>query len=405
MGRFKLSRSLRFAAPLLALVATACTFTGLGNYDVETCAKPKGFSTTVQKVGAVTDLGFSSASGKSTIAAFAADVTGGACIEAVGPAGFLNTSCSFLADEPSLSPHQPMAVPLSGGFAAAIIATTAPCTVGQLEYRFNAPSVAGKANVPCPTGSPGATLPALAPLSDGSTVIVSWYATSYALRTDPISSCAGAVAAPIKVAIVTSAASAPVIGAPIDLGDTGISIRPPAIVAVPGSTQAIVAAPFGNDVSVWSIDTSNVSSNLSPASIPSLAGARAVAVGIASDNSGRIAIAAEIGCNPQSIALSVGTIAGGFSKATVVAAADGDLAVAPSVAWIDGQNRWVVGWVSSHGGAHALARSFDVSGNALAPALDPSTDATGASVTSDGSILGFVASSSSFVETSLGCEP
>jgi hypothetical protein len=89
----------------------------------------------------------------------------------------------------------------------------------------------------------------------------------------------------------------------------------------------------------------------------------------------------------------------------VVAPADGSLAVAPSVAWRSAQNGWVVSWVSSNGGAHVLARSFDASGTALDAALDPSTQATAAAVTSDGNILGFVASASSFVSTSLGCTP
>ncbi len=402
--------ALRTAAATIstaALLASACTFAGLGNYDVETCARPRGVSMTVQKVGAVSDVTFASASGKNVIGAFAANVTGGACIEAVRSgvagstmaSGFLNLNCSFLGDETNLVPRQPMVVPLSGGYAAAIIATTAPCTAGALIYRFNAPGVAGKAALPCAMS--GAALPAIAPLSDGSTAIVAWYATSLDSRSDPIGSCTGARAAPLNASVVTSANGSPTLGAAVDLGDTGISVRAPAVAPLPGQAQAIIAAPLGNDVGVWTIGVST--SPGQPITIPGLAGARAVALAIASDNSGRIAVVAEIGCAPQSIALAVGTLAGGFSNVAIVAAADGALAVGPSVAWIDGQNRWVVAWVSATGGAHVLTRSFDATGSAVGAVVDPAMSATGAAVTSGGDVIGFVASSSSFVDTSLGC--
>jgi hypothetical protein len=388
------------------LFGSACTFTGLGDYDVETCASPTGTSSTVQKVGSLSDLTFSSASGNNVIGAFTSSVTGGTCLEAVNAKGYLqqNANCLFLssASELALSAHQPMIVPLSGGYAATFVATTAPCTAGQIEYRFSAASVYGAGSLPCETT--GSSLPAVVPLSDGSTVLMAWYATSYATRSDPIDSCTAAQAAPLKVIVVTAGASgSPVVGSAMDLGDTGISVRSPAIAPVPGQPQAILASPFGNDVGVWNLSATSAPGQ--PVAIPSLAGARAVAVAVASDNSGRIAIAAEIGCNPQSISLAVGTLTSGFSKATVVAPADGSLAVAPSVAWRSDKNEWVVGWVSSSGGAHVLARSFDATGAALDAALDPSTQATAASVTSDGNVLGFVASASSFVSTSLGCTP
>ncbi len=382
-----------------AFATLGCTFGGLGNYDVETCARPAGLSTTVQKVGTVNDLTFTSASGKSVIGAFAADVTGGSCIEAVGANGFLNTSCSFLADETNLVPRQPMVVPISGGYAAAIIATTAPCTAGALLYRFNGLSIAGKADVTCETS--GAALPAIVPLSDGATAIVAWYATPLDSRGDPIDSCQGAKAASLQVAVVTAATSAPVIGTSMDLGGTGVSVRPPAIVPVPNQAQAILAAPRGNDVGVWSLAATG--SPGQPVTIAGLAGARAVAIGVASDGSGRIGVAAEIGCSPQSIAFAVGTLAGGFSKVSVVAPAGADLAVAPSVAWVDAQNKWVVAWISAQGGAHVLARAFDATGNAVGAAVNPALSATAAAATSTGDIFGLVASS--FVDTSLGCEP
>lgn len=389
---------------LVAIVPSAlqgCTFAGLGNYDVETCARPTGVSTTVQKVGAVNDLTFASASGKNVIGAFAADVTGGSCIEAVGATGFLNPNCSFLTDETSLVPRQPMVVPMSGGYAAALVATTAPCTAGALIYRFNAPNIAGKGNTKCE--ATGAALPSVAALPDGATAVVAWYATSFDSRRDPISSCAGAKAASLEVAVVTGAATgSPVLGAAITLSPSSTSLRPPAIILL--GAQAIVAAPDANDVGVWAIDA-GVAGPAALQTIPGLAGARAVALAAASDGSARIAVVAEIGCSPQSIALAVGTLATGFAGATVVAPAGASVAVAPSVAWIEGQNRWVVAWISTAGGAHVLTRSFEPTGVPLGAVVDPQLRATAASVTSTGDVFGFVASSNSFVDTSLGCTP
>ncbi len=384
-----------------ACVATGCTFTGLGNYDVETCTRPRGTSTTVQRVGMVGDLTVASASGKNVIGAFAATVTGGACIEAVGPNGFLNSSCSFLADETNLVPRQPMVIPIKGGYAAALIATTAPCTAGALTYRFSAPGIAGKVGVPCDMA--GAALPSVAALSDD-TAVVTWYRTGFDSRSDPINTCAGATAIGLELAIVTGASTgAPVVGATINLSDASTSVRPAALAPIPGQPQALVAAPHLDGVGVWTVGASTPPGQ--PVTIPSLARARAAAVAIASDGSGRIAVVAEIGCSPQTIALAVGTLADGFPNTTVVAPAGSGLAVAPSVAWIEGQDRWVVAWISSDGGGHVLARSFDPKGNALGATVDPGMKATAASVTSTGDVFGFVASSSSFVTTSLGCTP
>jgi hypothetical protein len=171
--------------------------------------------------------------------------------------------------------------------------------------------------------------------------------------------------------------------------------------ALPGLSQVLVAAPDGDAVSVWALDASLSAS--SPVSVPGLAGARAVSMAVATDGSGRVALAAEIGCTPQTIALVGGTLSGGFSEAIVVAGANGAAAVQPTVAWVASEGDWVVAWISADGGAHVLAQRFDAGGVARGGVIDPSTPATGASVDGDGSLLEYVPASNSFVKASLGC--
>ena len=392
------------ARPVLAgvaLASAACTFTGLGSYDVATCATPTGATTTVQQVGAVSssDLTFAS-NGASPIGAFPSQAAGGSCVQAVDSSGYVqSSSCPFFV---GLAPEQPWVIPLGGGHAAAAIVTTAPCTNGAFSFQFIGQSIGGGTPPPATCGV-GAALPSVAPLAaDGSTALVSWYSTAFSSRSDPIQSCAAAKPEALLAAVVTGAASgSPTLGMPVTLTSAGTSVRPVAMAQVPGQSQVVVAAPDGNDVSVWQLDASL--STGSTTTVPALAGAYAASLGVATDGSGRIAIVAEIGCAPQSIALAVGTVSGGFSQGTVVAPAGSSPAVEPTVAWVASENDWIVAWISAEGGAHALAQRFDANGNAVGGRIDPSTPATGASVASDGSLLAYVPGSNSFVSASLGC--
>jgi hypothetical protein len=169
------------------------------------------------------------------------------------------------------------------------------------------------------------------------------------------------------------------------------------------SSAIVVASPDGNDVSVWSVDAT-----LSPGpsvSVPVLAGARAVSVATANDGSDRIAIVAEIGCAPQSIALAVGTLADGFERGVTVAQAGTGAAVEPTVAWVASESAWIVSWVATTGGAHVLARRFDGVGSPVGGDVTPGVAATGAAITSEGSVFAYAPGpgGGSFVDTSLGC--
>ncbi|HEX3342994.1 MAG TPA: hypothetical protein VHS09_00425, partial [Polyangiaceae bacterium] len=335
--------------------------------------------------------------GVDPIAAFPTQVNSGSCAQAVGASGYIESSCAFFA---GLSPQQPSVVPLGGGYAGAAIATTTACSMGQLAIQVIAPSAGG--NTQSDDCASGSALPSIAPLPDGESALVTWYETPLSTRGDSLQSCAGASAAPLVAAVVSGATSAsPTLGKPVTLTSAGVSVRAAAMAALPGLSQVLVAAPDGDAVSVWALDASLSAS--SPVSVPGLAGARAVSMAVATDGSGRVALAAEIGCTPQTIALVGGTLSGGFSEAIVVAGANGAAAVQPTVAWVASEGDWVVAWISADGGAHVLAQRFDAGGVARGGVIDPSTPATGASVDGDGSLLEYVPASNSFVKASLGC--
>jgi hypothetical protein len=393
-----MSRWLFLAVPL---ACAACTFTGLGNYDVETCTRPTGVTATVQQVGAVSsgELTFAS-NGTSSIGAFPMQSGAGSCVQAVDASGYVeSSSCAFFA---GLAPEQPWVVPFGGGHAAAAITTTAPCTDGAIAFQYIEQGTSNS-TPPQSTCGAGAALPSVAPLgADGSSALVTWYGTAYTTRNDPIQSCNGAGPEPLLAAVVTeTTAGGTTLGTPVTLTSAGTSVRPAGIVQVPGQSQVVVAAPDGNAVSVWMLDAS-LSTGTST-TVPGLTGAYAVSAGIATDGSGRIAVVAEIGCTPQSIALAIGTVSGGFSQGTVVAPAGSMAAVQPTVAWVASENDWIVAWISAEGGAHALAQRFDADGNPMGGRIDPSTPATGASVAADGSLFAYVPASNSFVSASLGC--
>ncbi len=401
MGAFDLRGCVLLAG---SIAISACTFAGLGNYDVETCSAPTGTTVTVQQVtDGASDLAFSTAAGATAIAAFADQSS--ACVQGVGRNGYLSGACAFFGGL-ALAPRQPWVVPMGSGYGATAVATTAPCTQGALYFQYSSPTVSGTASVPCVAA--GASLPSVASLpAQASTTpaIVAWYETAFSTRSDPIESCAGAQAAPLEVALASVPQQGGTsLGPPVTLSTQGISVRPPAMAAVAGRPEIVVAAPDGGDVSIWMLDATLTPS--APTTVPALTGARAVSVAVASDGSGRrIAIAAEIGCAPQSIALVVGTLAEGFRQETIVVEAGPGDAVQPTVAWVASEGAWIVSWIATAGGAHVLARRFDGAGAPVGNTVNPATPATGATVTEDGAVFAYVPAQGggSFVSASLGC--
>ena len=384
-----------------SLATTACF--GFGDYEVDTCATPVGTTTVVQptgSLGVLDDLTFACLNGVHPIGAFA--LPGSSSVEAVGIDGYRVSDSTFFSGQQWL-PRQPSVVPVAGGYAAVAIATTSPCTAGQLSFEYASNASPGDAQGPCLMDGSGAALPSLVPLPDGVSALVGWYETPIASRADPLESCAAAAAAPLVVSVIGGSATAkPSIGHPIKLTATSTSVRPAAMAPWPGHQQVLVAAPDGASVSIWSVDASLAPG--APESLPGLDGARAVSIAVATDGSGRIAVAAEIGCTPQSIRLAVGTLNGGWNTSVVAPAGD-TAALQPSVSWVPAQQAWIVSWITASDGPRALARRFQPNGAPASDVIDPGAAATGASVSSDGELLAFLPglAQGSFASVSLGC--
>jgi hypothetical protein len=226
-------------------------------------------------------------------------------------------------------------------------------------------------------------------------------------RSDPIEDCGSAQPAELLESAVTiNQSTATFTALPILLATQSTSMRPPATLAV--GPKVVIAAPNGSDVGVWSVDASTTTAP-PPLSIPGLAGARAVS--IATDGAGNFAVVAEIGCQPGSIAMALGTLTGGFKQTITVVPKGTSSAVQPTVAWaatnaapgFGAPSSWDVGWIAVSGGPHVKAMRFDSNGNPLGGVIDPGVNGVGATVTSTGSVLAYVPTPNAFVNTSLGC--
>jgi hypothetical protein len=235
----------------------------------------------------------------------------------------------------------------------------------------------------------------------GGDAFVTWYGTSYTSRADPLESCAAAVGAPLMLALVqradTSSPSVP--HALPALTQASTSVRPAAMTAT--ATQVLVAAPDGNAASVWVLDGAS-GALVTTVSVAGLAGARGVA--IAEGPSDNLAVVGEIGCNPQAIVLSLGTVAGGFAQTTTVAAKGTGVATQPTVAWVSAEGYWIVSWISAgSGGHHALAQRIDPHGNLVGTAIDPGGSALAAAVMSTGNLFTYDDAQEEFESVGLGC--
>jgi hypothetical protein len=377
------------------LAATGCTVTGLGDYEVPTCDAPVGAVTPVQAVG---ELPFtpsmSNSNGAHPVAAYAS----GGCVEAVASSGYVQATCSLLSGE--LVPQQPWVVSTGSGFAAAAVATTAPCTQGRVSFQsLTSQGLSAPLQAQCTTG---AALPAVAPAGSGSDVFVAWYETPVDARMDPIQACATASPAALRVSTVTGATTgAQSMGPPLTLTLSSTSVRPPAMTALSDGT-ILLAAPDGDAVSLFPLGGAMPGGGSVP--VRALTKARAVSIATATDGSSKIAVVAEIGCAPQTIAMSVGTLRGGFGPLIRVEKAASGADVQPTVAWVPAESGWIVSWIATSGGPHVLARRFDAAGTPVGTVIDPSAPATAAAAGSDATVLAYQPSGGgSFVKVALGC--
>lgn len=297
---------------------------------------------------------------------------GGKCLFATPlPAGTGGASCALLTDETNIEPRQPFARPLAGGTAALVVATS-PCTSGELLYRFAGSGQAGKATLGC--AASGAALPAFTLTGVGDRGIAAYYQVPYPNRKDPLAGCANAAPAPLKAVLIDGAkGSAAALGLPQPLTSEATSVRPPAVVSL--GARALVASPAAGDVALWLLEPNGMDvATVAVTTISGLAGARAVTAAARQDGSAyQIAVAAELGCSPQKIALallSLDEAKGSFGTPTVVevAPAGAGFAAAPSVAWQQAASEWLVTWLVDA----PLIRSqrLDATGKLVGPATD-----------------------------------
>jgi hypothetical protein len=154
--------------------------------------------------------------------------------------------------------------------------------------------------------------------------------------------------------------------------------------------------------------------------VSGLANARAVSIASdgpnSSDGPNNIAIVAELGCSPQTIALALGTLTGSGPRPTwqviTVAPAGASFAVQPTVAWVPAADPlpafWLVSWLSGTpgGGAHVLAQRYDSSGNPLGGLIDPGVRGALAAMASENGNL-FVyeqtGTGGSLLDVAIGC--
>lgn len=301
---------------------------------------------------------------------------GGKCLFTVRlPAGTGGTDCSLLSTESNLEPRQPHARPLAGGIGALMLKTLG-CATGELIYRFAGSGLKGAASLGCQGA--GAALPAIALASSDQQAIAAYYEVSYlARKDDPVQGCPVAAPAPLMVAFLDGAkTSAPVLAQPQMLAPAATSVRRPALLALGG--QTLLASPSGANVGLWLLEPGNGSVNtLAETTIPELAGARAVSVGARPNGNGvEVAVAAEIGCSPERIALALvqlDTQEAKFGPVAFVqvAAAGSGPATGTSVAWQQDPAEWMVAWTVAgpaarvrrvRADAQLLGDTFDVPG-------------------------------------------
>jgi len=393
----------RLAAAVLAVLASACTFTGLGGYTIPVCKNVLGSTNGSNEVGVVTGTPqVSYTPGVGPVAAF---VTGGV-VQIADEGGTVGMGAPLFTSD--FSPVQPFAIPVGTGYAAVAVATTLPCTLGAVTLGTYADSALGTPTAlpvdtaACPVG---AALPAIAALSDQTDGWVAWYATPADNRSDSIEKCEGATAAPLHLALGSKITTeSPVLAASIVLTSGSVSVRPPAMTLA--GSDVLLASPDGNAVSLWDLAGTTLNPLPAPLTLSGLAGARAVSV--ATDSGSNIAVVAEIGCRPQSIALALGTLSGGFNAVTTVSPASASgLQVQPTVAWVADQGYWNVSWLSNSGGdTHVLAQRFDTHGVAVGEVLDPHASLLAATLASDGTLFGYqdpTSGSASFENVGLGC--
>jgi hypothetical protein len=314
--------------------------------------------------------------------------------------------CGALKGAAELVPRQPTARLIAGAVATAFVAR-AECDTGRVA--FTPKSTLGPIKAACGSGA------ALPGLSIGSvkypqSAAIAWYEVRSESRTDPVGGCSTAMAAPLRVrridnALVTNAS----FGEELTLSPGAISVRPPATAILEGS-GFLVASPAGGAASAWVVPFA-ASATPVESPIDAFVGARAVAGAVHANGDGvQIALAAEIGCTPQSLALVVGTLDTSTSKITwgsvsEIAPKGTAAQFEPTIAWVTRDARWLVSWLSQGGAARA--RRFDADGTPDGESMQIAAGSNfrAGTASSTGDVFLAEVSPSVFVNAPLACGP
>ena len=298
--------------------------------------------------------------GTSAVLAYVTEGEGGPCVSMgrVASGGVSGCTATVAAGDPPVSsaPAQPFGLELGGGALGVAFVATSGCPAGALAFDAAAtPEV-----MTLDACGAGAALPAAAMVASGKAVL-GYYATPP--LADPISSCPNAVAASLVVVPVANVGSIgeQAFGAKAALTTMAVSVRPPAIAVE--SSVVFVASPDGAAASLWALDAGTLTTKATT-TIPSLANARGVSMGVrvGSDGTMRIAVVAELECSPQAIELAFvdyDPTSATFSATgeAQVSAATGGLQTAPTIAWSAARSRWMAAWVAS--GPRVAGRFID----------------------------------------------
>ena len=226
-----------------------------------------------------------------------------------------------------------------------------------------------------------AALPAIASFPLQSQAVIAFYDAPVAGHDIPIDDCAALAPAPLRLRWVdapTGQANASTSAATM-LG-SALSIRPPSLLAVTGSTAVLLASPIDTSAGLWSLTPDGRVIPLASA-IPELADARSITMALGSDGTTtRLAIVAEKGCRPNqgvrmviaqldplSASFVVAPGANPFTAVTVLAD-PAPAATAPSVTWMAGTHEWWVTWVDQRN--RAILRRVGADGSTPEPTVE-----------------------------------
>lgn len=336
---------------------------------------------------------------------------GGECIRAVRLPGSAPEGCSLFGSE-TVSPRQPYAQRMASQTGAVVVSVSG-CAHGRLMYRVgpNPANTAGPSDQTCEDANPGAALPALAPMPGSANALVAWYRADVRQRDDRYGSCQQAAPVPLVIARMNDARTgSPTLGESIELVSDATSVAPPAAIPVTSAGGVLLLSPVGESAAAWWV-SGDLSGLQEPAWIHGFAGARAISAAIReADGLVHVLAVGELGCLPQSLRISMGTLDGSgvltFGEATELVPSQPNVLVGrPAAQWVPSREEWQVTWVAS--GPTVMAQRLGADGKKIGEPFEVAAGASLAATVSDGTVYAFEPGTDSnvFWEVPVGCGP